>query len=205
MSQLNSGSTFFSLKRRRLVRSYSTGWKQSFQLCCKFNKVTRAGDVFVGGCTGVWEDDDGAEAQLLTILTCNTQRSYLHDSYVIRERSDAQPFDHDVRQVVGVQHQVVPAVLQQLLVIPALVLPHMSDCTGNTQTFRGPAFLRRCFKERSRLKRRIDLNILLKLKWSSEEVVTAFWGGNLTLLITESQDAERWREIHLFIHTQTLL
>lgn len=54
---------------------------------------------------------------------------YLHDSYVIWERSDPQPFDHDVRQVVGVQHQVVPAVLQELLVILALILPHVAHCS----------------------------------------------------------------------------
>lgn len=56
--------------------------------------------------------------------------SYLHDSYVIGEGGDSQPFDHDVRQVVGVQHQVIPAVLQQLLVVLALVLPHMPHCSG---------------------------------------------------------------------------
>lgn len=54
---------------------------------------------------------------------------YLHDSYVVREGSDSQAFDHDVRQVVGIEHQVVPAVLQKLLVVPALILPDVADCS----------------------------------------------------------------------------
>lgn len=59
--------------------------------------------------------------------------AHLHYSYIIWERSDSQSFDHDVREVVGVQHQVVSAVLQKLLVILALVLPHMADCSRDTQ------------------------------------------------------------------------
>lgn len=59
--------------------------------------------------------------------------AHLHYSYIIWERSDSQSFDHDVREVVGVQHQVVSAVLQKLFVILALVLPHMADCLRDTQ------------------------------------------------------------------------
>lgn len=59
--------------------------------------------------------------------------AYLHDSYVIGEWSDAQPLDHDVGQMVGVKHQVVPAVLQELLVVLAFILPHVAHCTSNTQ------------------------------------------------------------------------
>lgn len=58
---------------------------------------------------------------------------YLHYSYIIREWSDSQSFDHDVREVVGVQHQVVSAVLQKLLIILALVLSHMTDCSRDTK------------------------------------------------------------------------
>ncbi len=66
---------------------------------------------------------------IFPILLCNAAEvSYLHDSYVIWERSDSQPFDHDVWQVVRVQHQVVPAVLQELLIILALILPHVAHC-----------------------------------------------------------------------------
>ncbi len=71
----------------------------------------------------------------LKLSTSNThQVAYLHDSYVIWEWGDSQPFDHDVRQVVGVQHQVVPAVLQELLIILALIFPHVAHCSWNTHT-----------------------------------------------------------------------
>lgn len=63
------------------------------------------------------------------VQLCGAVVAYLHDSNIIREWSDSQPFDHDVRQVVGVQHQVVAAVLQELLIILALILPHMADCS----------------------------------------------------------------------------
>lgn len=67
---------------------------------------------------------------VLPTLLCNASEvAYLHDSYVIREWSDSQPFDHDVRQVVGVQHQVIPAVLQELLIVLALILPHVAHCS----------------------------------------------------------------------------
>lgn len=70
------------------------------------------------------------QTPIIPLLLHNTEEAaYLHDSYVIGERSDSQPFDHDVRQVVGVQHQVVPAVLQELLIILALILPHMAHCS----------------------------------------------------------------------------
>lgn len=58
----------------------------------------------------------------------NKSTLHLHDADVVGEGSDPQPFDHDVRQVVRVQHQVLPAVLQQLLVIVPLVLLHVPDC-----------------------------------------------------------------------------
>ena len=50
-----------------------------------------------------------------------------HDADVVGERCNAQPFDHDVRQVVWVQHEMLPRVAEQLLVVFLLILPYMFD------------------------------------------------------------------------------
>lgn len=51
--------------------------------------------------------------------------AHLHDAGVIGKRCYPQPLNHDVGQVVRVQHQVIPTVFQQILVVFPLVLLDM--------------------------------------------------------------------------------
>lgn len=51
--------------------------------------------------------------------------AHLHDARVIGERRYPQPLNHDVGQMVGVQHQVIPTVFQQVLVVFPLVFLDM--------------------------------------------------------------------------------
>lgn len=55
----------------------------------------------------------------------NSAFAHLHDARVIGERRYPQPLNHDVGQMVGVQHQVIPTVFQQVLVVFPLIFLDM--------------------------------------------------------------------------------
>ena len=62
------------------------------------------------------------------VVTLLLSHDVRHHVDVVRERRDAQPLDDDVGQVVGVHHQVVLAVLHQVLIVTPLILPYRPNC-----------------------------------------------------------------------------
>ena len=48
-----------------------------------------------------------------------------HHTDVVSKRSDTQPLDHHITQVIGVEHQVLSAVAKQFFIILLLILAHL--------------------------------------------------------------------------------
>jgi len=51
-----------------------------------------------------------------------------HHACVVWERSDAQTFHYDVRQMVRIQHEMLATILQHVFVILALILQYLLHC-----------------------------------------------------------------------------
>lgn len=61
---------------------------------------------------------------------------YLHHGDVILERRDPEALDDHVGQVIGIEHQMLLAVFEKLIVVSLLVLHHMTNCRRNSINIR---------------------------------------------------------------------
>ena len=87
----------------------------------------------------------GRESVRLTICCCEVGQGVValllphdvgHHVDVVGEGGHTQPLHHHIWQVVGIQHQVLLTVLQQILIVTALILPHCLHCKWNNAYLR---------------------------------------------------------------------